>query len=168
MWSATCTMNKNQTKPGTPTTKPATPTKPATTATKPAKPGTPTRYPDDDEFRDAGCRNPRYPDDDGRVVADMSQVVKVGMLDLIAPEGLRKRLGGRRPNNMTHGGHMTQDIAGSGPMPSPYGNGEPVELTEGELKALMKASLKAALLLAGVFIAAAGLFILFCIYVWFR
>jgi len=41
-------------------------------------------------------------------------------------------------------------------------------LTDGELKALMKASLKAALLLAGVFIAAAGLFILFCIYVWFR
>jgi len=104
-------------------------------------------------------RSPKkYPDDDGRVVADMSQVVKVGMLDLIAPEGLRQRLGGRRPN----GGSQSQSRS------NPYGNAEPIELTEGELKALMKASLKAALLLAGVFIGAAGLFILFCIYVWFR
>ena len=101
-------------------------------------------------------RNPKnkYPDDDGRVVADMSQVVRVGMLDLIAPEGLRKRLGGRRPEGA--------------PPQSQYENTQPIELTAGEMKALMKASLKAALLLAGVFIAAAGLFILFCIYVWFR
>jgi hypothetical protein len=100
---------------------------------------------------DKSHANSKYPDDDGRVVADMSQVVKVGMLDLIAPEGLRQRLGGRRPGGSSN-----------------TGNTEPIELTEGELKALMKASLKAALLLAGVFIGAAGLFILFCIYVWFR
>lgn len=105
------------------------------------------------------CKNPtkRYPDDDGRVVADMSQVVKVGMLDLIAPEGLRQRLGGRRPAGSIDFGTPTVSSAS-----------EPIELTEGELKALMKASLKAALLLAGIFIGAAGLFILFCIYVWFR
>lgn len=111
-----------------------------------------------------GCPDPRYPDDDGRVVADMSQVVRVGMLDLIAPEGLRKRLGGRRP---TVAGQWP---AGASPQSgaSQSGSGGSVELTDGELKALMKASLKAALLLAGVFIAAAGLFILFCIYVWFR
>jgi hypothetical protein len=113
--------------------------------------------------------NKKYPDDDGRVVADMSQVVKVGVLDLIAPEGLRQRLGGRRPNGAITGSgaahpgdtHCQQDT-------NPYSNAEPIELTEGELKALMKASLKAALLLAGVFIGVAGLFILFCIYVWFR
>lgn len=105
------------------------------------------------------CNSPsgRYPDDDGRVVADMSQVVKVGMLDLIAPQGLRQRLGGRRPGGPSDYGVSATSSAS-----------EPIELTEGELKALMKASLKAALLLAGVFIGAAGLFILFCIYVWFR
>jgi hypothetical protein len=117
--------------------------------------------------------NSSYPDDDGRVVADMSQVVKVGMLDLIAPEGLRTRLGGRRPgfsagSGGTHPGdsHPGDSMNQSGQ--NPHGNGEPIELTEGELKALMKASLKAALLLAGVFIGAAGLFILFCVFVWFR
>jgi hypothetical protein len=115
----------------------------------------------------------RYPDDDGRVVADMSQVVKVGMLDLIAPAGLRTRLGGRRPGtSISSGGAHPGDSHSGDSMnqstQSQYGNGEPIELTEGELKALMKASLKAALLLAGVFIGAAGLFILFCIYVWFR
>ncbi len=112
--------------------------------------------------------NSKYPDDDGRVVADMSQVVKVGMLDLIAPEGLRQRLGGKRPSGSarsvaTHPGDSHTQYA-----QDQYSNTEPIELTEGELKALMKASLKAALLLAGVFIGAAGLFILFCIYVWFR
>ena len=107
----------------------------------------------------------KYPDDDGRVIADMSQVVKIGMLDLIAPEGLRKRLGGRRP-----GGASSQSDfqTGGSQSTNPYGNSEPVELTQGELKALMKASLKAALLLAGIFIGAAALFILFCVFVWFR
>jgi len=117
--------------------------------------------------------NNKYPDDDGRVVADMSQVVKVGMLDLIAPEGLRQRLGGRRPNGSagsgaTHPGDSKSQYAQNQSGSNPYGNAEPIELTEGELKALMKASLKAAFLLAGVFIGAAGLFILFCVFVWFR
>ena len=113
--------------------------------------------PSGDRHSGAGCPDPRYPDDDGRVVADMSGVARVGMLDLIAPEGLRKLMGGRRPTG-------AQQQAGT----FQGGSAEPIELTEGEMKALMKASLKAALLLAGVFIAAAGLFILFCIYVWFR
>jgi hypothetical protein len=111
-------------------------------------------------------KNPtnKYPDDDGRVVADMSQVVRVGMLDLIAPEGLRKRLGGRRPNGLSQWPAGAPEQSGT----CQSGSGDSIELTDGELKALMKASLKAALLLAGVFITAAGLFILFCIYVWFR
>jgi hypothetical protein len=112
--------------------------------------------------------NCKYPDDDGRVVADMSQVVKVGMLDLIAPEGLRQRLGGRRPGGSAGTGTMHPGDSQNQSSQNQYGNAEPIELTEGELKALMKASLKAAFLLAGVFIGAAGLFILFCIYVWFR
>ena len=112
--------------------------------------------------------NNKYPDDDGRVVADMSQVVKVGMLDLIAPEGLRQRLGGRRPSNSSASGATHPGDSHNQYAQNQFGNAEPIELTEGELKALMKASLKAALLLAGVFIGAAGLFILFCIYVWFR
>ena len=112
--------------------------------------------------------NNKYPDDDGRVVADMSQVVKVGMLDLIAPEGLRQRLGGRRPGSSSASGATHPGDSHNQYAQNQYGNAEPIELTEGELKALMKASLKAALLLAGVFIGAAGLFILFCIYVWFR
>lgn len=100
----------------------------------------------------------KYKDDDGRVVADMSQVVKVGMLDLIAPEGLRTRLGGKRPGSSAQ---ITNPE-------NQHGIAEPIELTDGELKALMKASLKVAFLLAGIFILAAGLFMLFCIYVWFR
>lgn len=109
-----------------------------------------------------------FPEDDGRVVADMSQVVRVHMVDLIAPEGLRTRLGGKRPSatsgaGATHPGDSQNQYA-----QNQYGYAESIELTDGELKALMKASLKAALLLAGVFILAAGLFILFCIYVWFR
>jgi len=98
----------------------------------------------------------------------MSQVVKVGMLDLIAPEGLRQRLGGRRPGSTSTSGATHPGDSHNQYTQNQYGNAEPIELTEGELKALMKASLKAALLLAGVFIGAAGLFILFCIYVWFR
>ena len=112
--------------------------------------------------------NSKYPDDDGRVVADMSQVVKVGMLDLIAPEGLRQRLGGKRPSSSASSGATHPGDSHNMSAQNQYGNAEPIELTEGELKALMKASLKAAFLLAGVFIGAAGLFILFCIYVWFR
>jgi len=112
--------------------------------------------------------NSKYLDDDGRVVADMSQVVKVGMLDLIAPEGLRQRLGGKRPGGSASSGAMHPGDSHNMSAQNQYGNAEPIELTEGELKALMKASLKAAFLLAGVFIGAAGLFILFCIYVWFR
>ena len=118
-------------------------------------------------------QNSKYPDDDGRVVADMSQVVKVGMLDLIAPEGLRTRLGGKRPGSRsgagaTHPGDSHNQYTQSSASQNQYGNSESIELTDGELKALMKASLKAAFLLAGVFIGAAGLFILFCIFVWFR
>lgn len=113
-------------------------------------------------------QNSKYPDDDGRVVADMSQVVKVGMLDLIAPEGLRQRLGGKRPGSLVGKGAMHPGDSHHQTIQNQYGSSEPIELTEGELKALMKASLKAALLLAGIFIGAAGLFILFCIYVWFR
>jgi hypothetical protein len=112
--------------------------------------------------------NTKYPDDDGRVVADMSQVVKIGMLDLIAPEGLRTRLGGRRPSGSASSGASHPGDSQNQHAQNPYGNAEPLELTEGELKALMKASLKAAFLLAGVFIGAAGLFILFCVFVWFR
>lgn len=112
--------------------------------------------------------NSKYPDDDGRVVADMSQVVKVGMLDLIAPEGLRQRLGGKRPGGTASSGIGHPGDSQTQYTQNQYGNSEPIELTEGELKALMKASLKAAFLLAGVFIGAAALFILFCIYVWFR
>lgn len=124
-------------------------------------------HPNDNHLH-SNHRNNKYPDDDGRVIADMSQVVKVGMLDLIAPEGLRQRLGGRRPGGSASSGAMHPGDSKNQYTQSPYGNSEPIELTEGELKALMKASLKAALLLAGVFIGAAGLFILFCIYVWFR
>lgn len=98
-------------------------------------------------------------EDDGRVVADMSQV-RVSPIDLIAPEGLRERLMSRRPRDK----HAS--CSPTGAMQPPLV--APVELTEGELRALMKASLKAAFLLAGIFIAAGGVLILFCVFIWFK
>jgi len=97
--------------------------------------------------------------DDGRTVADMSQV-RISPIDLIAPTGLRERLMARR------GREKQASAAARGETLSQLE--APVELTEGELRALMKASLKAAFLLAGIFIAAGALLILFCVFVWFR
>ncbi len=42
------------------------------------------------------------------------------------------------------------------------------DLTRGETWEIIKGTVKAGLLIGSIFIAAAGLFILFCIYVWFR
>ena len=101
-----------------------------------------------------------FPDreDDGRVVADMSQV-HVGLMDVIAPTGLREIFAGRRGPKP----RGASDLAAAAPAPA-----QPVDLTRGEFRALLKASLKAALALSGIFIAGGALFILFCIYIWFR
>ena len=97
-------------------------------------------------------------EDDGRVVADMSQV-HVGLMDVIAPTGLREIFAGRR------GPKPRGDSALAAAAQAPA---QPVDLTKGEMRALLKASLKAALALSGIFIAGGALFILFCIHVWFR
>lgn len=93
--------------------------------------------------------------DDGRVVADMSQV-HAGLMDVIAPTGLREIFSGHRARKPRVSSGETPPAAA------------PVNLTKGEMRALLKASLKASLLISGIFITGAGLFILFCIYVWFR
>ena len=107
-----------------------------------------------------------FPDreDDGRVVADMSQV-HAGLMDVIAPTGLREIFSNRRS---PRGPRAAGSFPDAGPQTQPAASTQPVDLTRGELRALLKASLKAALLLSSVFIAGAALFILFCIYVWFR
>lgn len=111
-------------------------------------------------MNDKPYKTNRYADgeDDGRVVADMSQV-HAGLMDVIAPTGLREIFAGRRGPKPRGG--AAQAAAAQAPA-------QPVDLTKGEMRALLKASLKAALALSGVFIAGGALFILFCIYVWFR
>ncbi len=42
------------------------------------------------------------------------------------------------------------------------------DLTRGETWEIIKGTVKAGLLIGSIFMAAGGLFILFCIYVWFR
>lgn len=42
------------------------------------------------------------------------------------------------------------------------------DLTKGETRAIVWGSLKAALLIGGIFMAVFALFILFCVFVWFR
>ena len=42
------------------------------------------------------------------------------------------------------------------------------DLTKSETRAIIWGSLKAALLIGGIFVAAFALFILFCVFVWFR
>lgn len=104
--------------------------------------------------------NKPFPDgeDDGRVVADMSQV-HVGLMDVIAPTGLREIFAGRRG---------PRHRSASAPAASAPASAQPVDLTRGEFRALLKASIKASLAISGIFIAGGALFILFCIFIWFR
>lgn len=105
------------------------------------------------------CPDPKNPGgDDGRTIADMSRV-EIGMLDIIAPQGLRHILSGRHPGKK-EAPHIPSGTIG---LPA-----APLDLTPGETRALLKASLKAALLISGIFIAGAAIFILFAIHVWFK
>ncbi len=79
----------------------------------------------------------QYDDDDGRVIANMNVE---GM-----PWFLSDALKNRKPSS----------------------SDELNDLTKEESRELVKGAVKAGLLIAGIFVLAAFLFILFCIYVWF-
>jgi len=85
-------------------------------------------------------RKKTYDDDDGRVIASMNVDGMPWYMD-----GIKKRDEGRS--------ETASDLS---------------DLTRGETWEIIKGTVKAGLLIGGVFVAAAGLFILFCIYVWFR
>ena len=83
-----------------------------------------------------------YDDDDGRVVASMNMD---GMPWHIRDGIKRREQQAKDPNRL--------DFS---------------DLTEEETREIVKGTMKAALLIAGVFIAGLTLFLLFCVFVWFR
>jgi len=84
-----------------------------------------------------------YDDDDGRVIANMNVD---GM-----PWSIRDVMARRRKSD-----EMLQ------------GGGDFSDLSAKETREIVKGAVKAGLIIAGVFLVAAALFILFCIHVWFR
>lgn len=79
----------------------------------------------------------QYDDDDGRVIANMN----VDGMPWFLSDAIKNR--GSDPDN---------DLS---------------DLTKEESRELMKGAVKAGLLIASIFVLAALLFILFCLYVWF-
>ncbi len=81
----------------------------------------------------------QYDDDDGRVIANMN----VDGMPWFMSDALKNR--------------RNTDA-----------EGEQLDLTREESRALVKGAIKAGLLIAAVFVFAALLFILFCVHVWFK
>ena len=80
----------------------------------------------------------RYDDDDGRVIANMN----VDGMPWFLSDALKRRSGSEAKNDFS-------------------------DLTQEESRELVKGAVKAGLLIAGVFVLGALLFILFCIHIWF-
>ncbi len=93
----------------------------------------------------------QYDDDDGRKIADMSGVSSNLMAFWFVPKHRRSRI----PKHMLKEEGRQEQIQ----LPPP---------TKAESRAMMFRAMFASLLIALVFIAGAALFILFCIYIWFR
>ncbi len=85
-----------------------------------------------------------YDDDDGRVIAPMNV------------DGMPWNH--ESPVSQSENGEFPQKKTGEDELP----------LTPGEKRAMMGGVFAAALLVAGIFVLAALLFILFCIFVWFK
>ena len=84
-----------------------------------------------------------YDDDDGRVIANMNvDGMPWSMRDITA----RRRKSDERLQS-------SQDFS---------------DLTKEETRELVKGAMKAGLLIGGVFLVGAFLFILFCLFIWFR
>ena len=90
------------------------------------------------------ARKKTYDDDDGRVIANMNVD---GM-----PWSMSDVLSRRRKSDETLRS-SSQDFS---------------DMTGKETREIIKGAVKAGLVIAGVFLVAAFLFILFCIHVWFR
>lgn len=84
----------------------------------------------------------QYDDDDGRVIADMN----VDGMPWFISDVLGRRKRGESSES-------SQDFS---------------DLTKEESRALVFGAIKAGLLIGGIFIVVALIFILFCIFVWFR
>ena len=83
-----------------------------------------------------------YDDDDGRVVASMN----VDGMPWHIRDGIKRReQEAQNPNRL--------DFS---------------DLTEDETKEIVKGAMKAALLIGSIFMLGIGLFLLFCVFVWFR
>lgn len=80
----------------------------------------------------------QYDDDDGRVIANMN----VDGMPWFLSDALKRRSKTDAQNDFS-------------------------DLTKEESRELVKGAVKAGLLIAGIFVLAALLFILFCIYIWF-
>jgi len=93
----------------------------------------------------------KYDDDDGRKIADMSDV----QINTFGFGYTPKR---RRFNSPYHENKK--------PIQNQYANVAP--LTKKETRVMMFRAMFVALGIAMIFIAGAALFILFCIYIWFR
>ena len=93
----------------------------------------------------------QYEDDDGRQIADMSGVRSNLMAFWFVPKHRRSRI----PK------HMLREESKQEQVDLP-------PITKAESRAMMFQAMFASLLIALVFIAGAALFILFCIYIWFK
>ena len=94
----------------------------------------------------------QYDDDDGRQIADMSGVNSNLMAFWFVPKHRRSRI----PKHMLKEESKQEQVVDMPP------------LTKAESRAMMFQAMFASLLIALVFIAGAALFILFCIYIWFK
>lgn len=98
-------------------------------------------------------KNKQYSDDDGRRIADMSNI-KVNLLDYwFAPK--RRSFKERNKGMMVEEPVLNDQL----PLPPP---------TKEETRSMMWQAMLWSLLIALVFIAGAALFILFCIHIWFK
>ena len=89
-----------------------------------------------------------YDDDDGRTIANMN----VDGMPWYQPSARQQRL--RTDDGPEKDGSAKRE--------------EPLELTKEESRAMYWGMIKAALLICGIFILAALLFILFCLFVWLK
>lgn len=93
-----------------------------------------------------GKKKKQYDDDDGRVIAPMNVPGMPWRMDL--------------SDDRRHSPEREVQKEES--------SEEPIELTREEKGAMLRGVLGATLLLTGVFVGVFTLFILFCVYVWFR